>query len=104
MGYSLSTRDTLYGKLFTEKDPIELVRLLNENGIRYVAIDNGLRSGYLRDKLNEPVFKRYFETVFQDKENRFGALIIYRVPDRIRNNTGRAGIGDRIASIEDIKR
>jgi len=104
MGYSLSTRDTLYGKLFTEKDPVELVRLLNENGIRYVAIDNGLRSGYLRDKLNEPVFKRYFETVFQDKENRFGALIIYRVPDRIRNNTGRAGIGDRIASIEDIKR
>ncbi|PYL67587.1 MAG: hypothetical protein DMF20_03025 [Verrucomicrobia bacterium] len=104
MGYSLSTRDTLYGKLFTEKDPVELVRLLNENGIRYVAIDNGLRSGYLRDKLNEPVFKRYFETVFQDKENRFGALIIYRVPDRMRNNTWRAGIGDRIASIEAIKR
>lgn len=89
MGYSLSTRDTLYGKLFTEKDPVQLTRLLNENGIRYVAIDNGLRSGYLRDRLNEAVFKRYFEKVFEDKENRFGALIIYRVPDRIRNNTER---------------
>jgi hypothetical protein len=91
MGYSLSKRDTLYGKLFTEKDPDQLVQLLNENGIRYVAIDNGLRSGYLRGKLNEPVFKRYFETVFEDKENRFGALIIYRVPDRVAYDTGSIG-------------
>jgi len=86
LGYSLGARDTLYGKLFTEKDPAQLVHLLNENGIRYVAIDNGLRSGYLKARLNEPVFKRYFETVFEDKENRFGALMIYRVPDRVRQD------------------
>ena len=91
LGYSVSNRDTLYGKLFTEKDPAHLIQLLNENGIRYVAIDNGLRSGYLRGKLNEPVFKRDFETVFEDKENRFGALMIYRVPDRIRHDRGSAG-------------
>jgi hypothetical protein len=84
MGYSLGARDTLYGKLFTEKDPTKLVRLLNENGIRYVAVDNGLRSSYLRANLNEAVCRRYFETVFEDKENRFGALTIYRVPDRVR--------------------
>lgn len=91
MGYSVGARDTLYGKLFTEKDPATLVRLLNENGIRYVAIDNGLRSGYLKGKLNEPIFKRCFEMVFEDKENRFGALTIYRVPDRERQDTGSTG-------------
>jgi hypothetical protein len=81
MGYDTHTRDVLYEQMFTQKNPAELVRLLEENAIRYIAIDNGLRSGFLRGRLNEPIYKRYFETVFEDKENRFGALIIYRVPD-----------------------
>jgi hypothetical protein len=80
MGYPTGTRDALYEKMFTEKDPTKLVQLLNENGITYVAIDNGLRSGFLKGKLNEQVFKRSCEMAFQDKENRFGALTIYRVP------------------------
>lgn len=84
MGYPAGARDKLYDRMFTEKNPDELVRLLNENGIRYVAIDNGLRSSYLRAKLNESVFKHFFERVFEDKERRFGALTIYRVPDRLR--------------------
>jgi hypothetical protein len=88
MGYDTHTRDVLYERMFTEKDPSKLIHVLQENGIRYVAIDNGLRSGFLKPKLNEPICKRYFETAFQDKEDRFGALIIYRVPDRVRDNTG----------------
>jgi hypothetical protein len=84
MGYPTGARDALYEQMFTEKDPTKLLYLLNKNGIRYVAIDNGLRGGFLRAKLNEPVFRRYFEIAFEDKENRFGALTIYRVPDRIR--------------------
>jgi hypothetical protein len=80
MGYPTGVRDVLYEQMFTEKDPTKLVRLLNENHINYVAIDNGLRSGFLKRKLNEPIYKRYFKTVFQDKEDRFGALTIYRVP------------------------
>ena len=84
MGYPTHDRDVLYKEMFTQKNPSELVKLLNENGIRYVAIDNGLRSGYLREKLNEAAYKSYFERVFEDKENRFGALTIYRVPDRLR--------------------
>ena len=81
MGYPTGARDVLYEQMFTEKDPTKLVHVLNENGIRYVAIDNGLRSGFLRAKLNEPVYKRYFKMVFEDRENRFGAVTIYRVPD-----------------------
>ncbi|MGB9476715.1 MAG: hypothetical protein WCE87_16750 [Candidatus Udaeobacter sp.] len=81
MGYPTGARDVLYEKMFTEKDPTKLVHVLNENGIRYVAIDNGLRSGFLRAKLNEPIYKRYFKMVFEDRENRFGALTIYRVPN-----------------------
>jgi hypothetical protein len=81
MGYPTGARDVLYKQMFTEKDPTKLVDLLNENHISYVAIDNGLRSGFLKGKLNEPIYKRYFKMVFQDKENRFGALTIYRVPD-----------------------
>jgi hypothetical protein len=84
MGYPTGARDVLYEKMFTEKNSTKLVHLLNENNIRYVAIDNGLRSGFLRGRLNEPIYKRYFKMVFEDKENRFGALTIYRVPDRIK--------------------
>jgi hypothetical protein len=82
MGYPTGVRDVLYEQMFTEKDPTKLVHLLNENHISYVAIDNGLRSGFLKGKLNEPIYKRHFKMVFQDKQNRFGALTIYRVPDR----------------------
>jgi hypothetical protein len=82
MGYPTGARDALYEQMFTEKDATKLVHLLNENNIRYVAIDNGLRSGFLKGRLNEPIYKRYFKIVFEDKENRFGALTIYQVPDR----------------------
>jgi hypothetical protein len=100
IGYQMHTRDTLYGKLLTEKEPTKLVRLLNENGIHYVAVDNGLRSSYLRANLNEAVCKRYFETVFEDKDNRFGALTVYRVPDRVRQDTDSTGTKTREASPE----
>jgi len=82
MGYQMGARDALYEQMFTEKDATKLVHLLNENNIRYVAIDNGLRSGFLKGRLNEPIYKRSFKIVFEDKENRFGALTIYQVPDR----------------------
>ena len=61
-----------------------------DNGLRY-----GLLSSYLRGRLNEPVCKRYFETVFEDKGNLFGALTIYRVSDHVREDAGSNGIKDR---------
>jgi hypothetical protein len=92
MGYDTHTRDLLYEQMLTQRDPGKLVHLLNERSIRYVAIDNGLRSGFLRGRLNETVYKRYFEPVFEDKENRFGALTIYRVPDRLGEDAGSKGM------------
>ena len=83
MGYPVRARDAVYDRMFTEKNPTELVHLLNENGIQYVAVDNSLRRGYLKDKLNEAVCKQYFETVYDDVEDRFAALKIYRVPDQL---------------------
>ena len=95
MGYPTHARDVLYEQMLTEKNPAKLVHILNQNDIRYVAFDNGLRSSYLRARLNEPVCKRYFETVFEDKGNLFGALTIYRVPDRLREDAGSNDIKDR---------
>ena len=79
MGYPTFARDAVYRQMFTAKSPEERVRLLNDNGIRYVAIDNDLRQGF-RSELNEAVYERYFKKVFEDKENRFGNLTIYKVP------------------------
>jgi hypothetical protein len=88
MGYPVSARDKVYDQLFTETNPTELVHLLHDKGIRYVAIDNSLRRGYLKTKLNEAVCQRYFETVYDDKEDKFGALKIYRVPERLAKPVG----------------
>jgi len=88
MGYPVKARDAAYDRMFTEKNATELVHLLNENGIRYVAIDNSLRRGYLKAKLNEAICQQYFETVFDDKEDRFAALKIYRVPDHLQKPAG----------------
>jgi hypothetical protein len=88
MGYPVKARDVVYDRMFTEENPTELVHLLNENGIRYVAIDNSLRRGYLKAKLNEAICQQYFETVFDDKEDRFAALKIYRVPEPVRKPAG----------------
>jgi hypothetical protein len=99
MGYPVHDRDVLYEQMFTEKNPTKLVHLLNENNIRYVAIDNGLRSGFLKGRLNEPIYKRYFKTVFQDKENRFGALTIYRVPDSLRQEAPKPSLDGQDSSL-----
>jgi hypothetical protein len=82
-GYPAHDRDVRYEQMFTEKNPDRLVQILNQNGIRYIAIDNATRFGFLKGRLNEQVCKRYFKTVFEDKETRFGALTIYRVPDHL---------------------
>lgn len=80
MGYKVSDRDDELKKLFGEQRLPELLALLKKNDIKYVAIDNGLRRGFLANTLNEAVFEANFEKAFVDKENNYGDLIIYRVP------------------------
>ena len=79
-GYATSERDVVYRRMFEERNPQKLLRLLQENNISYVAIDNGLRKDDFLKSLNEAVFKGNFEQVFQDVENRYDGLVIFKVP------------------------
>ena len=79
MGYPTGKRDEIYRRLFEEKKPVELRRLLAENKIKYVGIDNGLRNGWLRANLNEAVYDANFPKAFVDNENKYGSLVIYKI-------------------------
>jgi hypothetical protein len=80
MGYATAERDELYRQMFTEQNPDRLLELLRHNGIDFVAIDDGLRNGYLHVATQENLFASHLAKVFQDTEKRFGNLSIYKVP------------------------
>jgi len=79
MGYRTAERDDAYKQMFTEENPDELVELLKNNGIDYVAIDDGVRNSYLHVGARENLFASHLTKVFQDTEKRFGNLNIYKV-------------------------
>jgi hypothetical protein len=83
LGYPTGERDALYSRMFSEQEPKELTHLLNDYGIRYLAIDDGLRHGPYSSHLNEAIYERYFKKVFEDKAHDFGSLTIYEVPSSI---------------------
>ena len=80
-GYDASKHDKLYTDLFESKDPWKVFHLLKENGISYVAFDNAVRHGQFIKRPNEQIYATYFPKVFEDKQNRYNALTIYKVPD-----------------------
>ena len=80
-GYDTSNRDRVYRELFESKDPRKVFRLLKDNGITYVAIDNAVRHGEFVKRPNEQVYTKYFQKVFEDKQNKYNSLTIYRVPE-----------------------
>jgi len=80
MGYPTGERDRVYKQMYTETNFTKLVQMLNQNEIRYVAFDEGLRNGHLKGKLNEAVMDRFFEKVYTDREGRYHSLVIYKVP------------------------
>jgi DNA-binding beta-propeller fold protein YncE len=82
-GYSLDERERVYKRMFAERNPQELLRILKENNISYVAIDNGLKNDDFVKNVNESVYKSTFEQVFQDTENRQNGLVIYKVPENL---------------------
>ena len=82
-GYNVGQRESEYKKIFTEKNPGELLRLLHENNISYIAIDDGVRTnGLVKDDLNEAVIQQNFEKVFEDTEHRNANVTIYKVPEK----------------------
>jgi hypothetical protein len=66
--------------MFEECDPDQLIRLLKQNGIAYVAIDSGVRTNQAIKQLNESVYQQHFEKVFDDTDRQYDFVTIYKVP------------------------
>jgi hypothetical protein len=79
-GYNVPDREALYRRMFQEPDRAELTRLLRENRIAYVAIDDGVRRNESLPELNEAVFREHFPIVFEDTTRAYDNLVIYQVP------------------------
>ena len=81
-GYDATERDEIYRQLFESKDPTKVFHLLKQHGIAYVAFDNAVRHGDFIKRPNEQIYARFFPKVFDDKDNHYNALTIYKVPDK----------------------
>jgi DNA-binding beta-propeller fold protein YncE len=84
--YNPAKRESIYRQMFQSKNPRRVFDLLKENHIGYVAFDDGIRSGELSRNLNEYLYVRYFQKVYEDKEDRYRKLIIYKVPESAPSN------------------
>ena len=80
-GYDTTKRDHVYRQLFESTDPYLVYRLLRENRIAYVAIDEGVRRGEFIKRPNEDVYSLNFQKVWEDKANAYSSLVIYKVPE-----------------------
>ena len=81
-GYDTTKRDHVYRTLFESHDPYTVFRLLRQNNIAYVAIDNGVRRGEFIKRPNEELYALNFEKVWEDKTNAYSNLVIYKVPQK----------------------
>ena len=79
-GYNVPGREAIYRRMFQETDVNELIRLLHENQIAYVAIDDGVRHNETLPDLNESIFDQHFERVFEDTVHVYDNVVIYKVP------------------------
>jgi sugar lactone lactonase YvrE len=80
-GYDTTKRDHVYRQLFESTDPYLVYRLLRENRIAYVAIDEGVRRGEFIKRPNEDVYSLNFQKVWEDKAKAYSSLVIYKVPE-----------------------
>ena len=81
-GYDVRGREAAYKQLLQIRDANQLISLLNEKHIDYVAIDDGVRKSEILPNFNESVFKQNLEVVFEDVDNRYRNLVIYKVPSK----------------------
>ncbi|HET6893509.1 MAG TPA: hypothetical protein VFH31_20590 [Pyrinomonadaceae bacterium] len=77
-GYRAGDRDGIYRQMWQERNPHALLKLLRENNISYVALDDGVRRGEFGKNMNEAIYQKHFPSVFQD-----GSLVVFKVPDSI---------------------
>jgi hypothetical protein len=78
-GYELAEKEKTHVKMFTTGDINELRRLLAENNITHIAIDDGLRTNNAFKGLNEVLIRNNFPIVFDDTEKAYWNLKIFRV-------------------------
>ena len=83
-GYNVPDREENYRQIFQEQDVDRLKRLLQENHITYVAIDDGVRHNETLPELNESVFDQHFPKVFADSAHVYDNLVIYKVVSEAR--------------------
>src|SRR5262249_43056453 len=77
-GYRTAERDGVYRQMWQERNVQILVKLLHDNGVSYVALDDGVRHGEFGQHLNEQIYRKYFPTVFEE-----GSLSIFKVPAEV---------------------
>jgi len=82
-GYDVAKREPIYRQMLESKNPQRVFQLLKENRIDYVVFDDGLRHGDLIKNANEQVYVSHFPKLWEDKENRYGKLVIYKVPEAL---------------------
>jgi len=82
-GYPIKEREKTHRAMFQTYSPETLTRLLQENNISYVAIDDGVRTNEFTKNVDETVFRSNFELAFDDTENRYRNLKIYRIPSPV---------------------
>ena len=78
-GYDVMPREGWYKDLFANRSPRQVAEQLNERGIDYVAIDDGVRRGSFAPRVNEEIFADHFERTFTD-DGTHANIAIYRVP------------------------
>jgi hypothetical protein len=79
-GYNVPDREASYQRMFQEGDREDLVRLLRENKIAYVAIDDAVRHNESLPDLNEALYEKHFAKVFEDTASVYDNVVIYKVP------------------------
>jgi hypothetical protein len=79
-GYDVRAREDWIRELLASQTAADLIGRLQAAGIAYVAIDDGLRERELADQMNEALIQSSLELAFADPDNRYGHLVIYRVP------------------------
>src|SRR6266481_983512 len=85
-GYDPAKREPIYRQMFESKNPRRVFELLKQADIDYVAFHDGVRTGELIRNPNEYLYVRYFQKVYEDKENRYRRLAIYKVQESVSAN------------------
>jgi uncharacterized membrane protein len=73
-GYNTAERDKIAKGIFSSKDKEEIKKLIKQNNISYILIDNGLRTSKVY-KVNEELIRECYEIVYDDKASN---TVIYK--------------------------